>query len=293
MVVIFPFQTSSDLKADTGSRAAQLFVQQMNAAGGIDAINAPANVHRSDYLTYARKLQADYYVMGYMTPLGTGVSLVEQVVSTESGTIVYGTTAQINSFEDASSQAIQIHGAIAGMEQSDADRYAAAQAESTTTPAPAANQANLGKSFSDIAGLFKHRGPTPKPVAISKPAKGVFVVRASGSVPSENLTQATHVLYDAMNAHFVAHMASVAPANVAGAADTICGTSRDNTVASGSLSAKILRHGITSRTQWTFTLDVYTCFGAKLTENAGEADSLDGAVKAAVEAYASSHPQNA
>jgi hypothetical protein len=31
-----------------------------------------------------------------------GVSLVEQVVSTRSGTMVFGQTAQIQSFEDAS-----------------------------------------------------------------------------------------------------------------------------------------------------------------------------------------------
>ena len=292
MVVVFPFQTSSELKPDTGGRAAQLFVQQINGAGGIDAINGAPNIQRTGYLSYAQKLQADYYVTGYMTPLGAGVSLVEQVVSTQDGTIVYGNTAQIDSFDDASAQAIQIHGFILSQEQADADRYAAAQAESTASAPPSGNQANFSKGISDIAGLFKRRGQTPKPVAVVKPAKGVLVVHASGSVPEDDLNRATSVLYTNLNTHFNAHMTTAQPANVSTAADGICGASRDNTIATGSLSATVARHGLTSRTQWTFKLDTYTCFGAKLTENAAVSDSLDGAVKAAVEAYAAAHPEN-
>ena len=95
LVVVFPFDTSSEIKAGTGEAAARLFVQQMNTDGGIDAIEGPGTIKRADYLTYAQSVKADYYVTGYMTPLGDGVSLVEQVVSTQSGTIVYGQTAQI------------------------------------------------------------------------------------------------------------------------------------------------------------------------------------------------------
>lgn len=291
LLVVFPFQTSSDLKADTGNRAAQLFVQQMNGAGGIDAILAPTNVQRPGYLAYAAKLQADYYLTGYMTPLGGGVSLVEQLVSTQSGTIAYGATAQIDSFDDASAQALQIHGAVLAMEQSDAQRYAAAQAESTTTPEPS-SQTNVSKGFSDIAGLFKHHAATPKPAAVQKPAKGVFVVRAMGSVPATNLTQATSALYNGLNAHFNTHMTAVVPNNLSKQADGICGTSRNNTIATGSLAASTSHHGLGTRTQWSFTLDVYTCFGAKLAESGGQADTLDAAVKAAVDAYATSHPLN-
>ncbi|HEV3153277.1 MAG TPA: hypothetical protein VGZ02_05700 [Candidatus Baltobacteraceae bacterium] len=290
-IVVFPFQTSTDLKPDTGTRAAQLFAQQMNGAGGIDAISAASTIARSDYLNYARKLQADYYLMGYMTPLGAGVSLVEQLVSTGSGTIVYGTTAQIDSFDDASAQAIQIHGAVLSMEQSEADRYNSAQAESTTTPAPA-NQANLSKGFADIAGLFKHKAATPKPAATTKPSKGVLVVRAGGSVPASDLTRATTVLYSGLSSHFNAKMSSVAATDLTRQADSICGTSRDNTIATGNLSAISSRHGLGTRTQWTFRLDVYTCFGAKLASTPGTGDTLDDAVRSAVDAYATAHPEN-
>ncbi len=263
----------------------------MNAAGGVDAILAPATIQRTDFLSYTRKLQADYYLMGYMTPLGGGVSLVEQIVSTESGTIAYGSTAQIDSFEDASSQALQMHSAVLAMEESDAERYAQAQGESTSTPGPT-SQTNVSKGLSDIAGLFKRRTATPKPALIKKPDKGVFVVRATGSIPANNLNEATRALYSGLSAHFNTHMTSVVPHNLAQQADGICGASRDNTIATGSLAATTSHHGLGERTQWSFTLDIYTCFGAKLAESPGEGDSLDAAVKQAVDAYAASHPQN-
>lgn len=292
LVVVYPFEASSDIKADVGQRAAQLFVQQMNAAGGIDTILAPANVKRADYLTNARKLNGDYYVAGYMTPLGEGVSLVEQVVSTQSGTITYGATAQIVSFEDATSQAVTIHDAIEARERSLSAAYSAAQAEATSTPAPKQNQ--VSRSFSDIAGLFKRRGKeTPSPsAAVVKPAKGVLVVHVTGHVPQTDLNKATSALFTSLNAHYNARMSNAAGQNLAKEADSICGSDRNNTIASGTVSAASERHGFGSRTTWTFVLDVYTCWGAKLAEQTATSASLSTAISEAVAAYAKASPQN-
>ena len=295
LVVVFPFETSSDIKANVGAQAAQLFTQQMNAAGGVDALLGPSATKRSDYLTYAKGVSADYYVSGYMTPLGEGVSLVEQVVSTQSGAIIYGTTAQIQSFEDASAQAIQIHDGIIGREQQLASAYSNAQASSTATPQPQQNQANLTQGLTDIAGFFKHKGKAaPAAVAVAnKPAKGVFVVHVNGRLPAGNLTQATSDLYNALNLHYNTRMTNSGGQNLAREADGICGTDRNNTIATGTASATSTHHGLGSRTQWTFVLDVYTCWGAKLSEHSVTADSLANAVTQAVTEYATAHPSNA
>jgi hypothetical protein len=297
LVVVFPFETSSDIKPDVGNRAAQLFAQEMNSAGGVDALQGPPTIKRANYLQYARSVNGDYYVSGYMTPLGEGVSLVEQVVSTQSGTIVYGVTAQIASFQDAATQAISVRDAITQREQSIADQYQNAQTSATATPAPSKNQANLtAQSFSDIAGLFKRRGgkdATPPPTAVAKPAKGVILVRVNGRLPAGNLTQATSQLYSSLNQFYNVRMSNAPGYNLAREADGICGTQRDNTIATGTLSATTTHHGLGSRTQWTFVLDVYTCWGAKLSEHTGNADSLTNAVTTAVQAYADAHPQNA
>lgn len=292
IVVVFPFGASSDISPGNGEKAADLFVQQMNSAGGIDTIGAPMSVQRSDYLKYAKSVNADYYVSGYMTPLGNGVSLVEQVVSTRSGTMVFGQTAQIQSFEDASAQAIAIHDGIAAQERNLREQYQAAQATATATPM-ANNQANIGKGIADIAGLFKHKGKaTTTAAAVVKPDKGVFVTHVNGSVPANNLSSATSALYAALNERYNVHMTNSPGSNPAKEADGICGTQRDNTIATGTLSAVSTRHMLSTRTQWTFKLDIYTCWGAKLDEQSTTAASLKDAVSGAVEAYAKAHPEN-
>lgn len=294
IVVVFPFSTSSDIQAGNGAKAANLFVQVMNNAGGLDAIDAPPSVQPSSYLNYARSVNADYYVTGYMTPLGMGVSLVEQVVSTSTGTMLFGQTAQVESFQDASSQAIMIHDGITAQIASMKAAYTQSQATATATPMPS-NQANLGKGLSDIAGLFKHKGSkaqTTQTAAVAKPNKGVLVAHVNGSLPATNLTSATSQLYYALNTFYNARMTNATGLNLSSQADGICGTNRDNTIATGTLSAQSSRHGLGTRTQWTFNLAVYTCWGAKLAEQTATADSLKDAVTTAVTAYAQAHPQN-
>lgn len=292
IVVVFPFGASSDIAPGNGEKAANLFVQVMNSAGGIDAIGAPATVKRTDYLTYAKSVNADFYVSGYMTPLGTGVSLVEQVVSTRSGVMLFGQTAQIQSFEDASSQAIAIHDGIMSQIRGMQQQYQAAQATSTPTPM-ASGQANLSKGLAGLAGLFhRDKAKTAVPVAITKPSKGVLVAHVNGSVPANNLSAATSELYSALNTYYNAHMTNSSGLDMNKQADGICGTNRNNTIATGALSAKSERHAFRTTTTWTFTLDIYTCWGAKLDSETATAGSLKGAVSGAVDSYAKSHPEN-
>ncbi len=293
IVVVFPFGTSTDIAAGNGEKAANLFVEQMNAAGGIDTIGAPSTVKESDYLKYAKSVNADYYVSGYMTPLGNGVSLVEQVVSTRSGTMEFGQTAQIQTFADASSQAIAIHDSIIAQERGLQEQYEQAQATATATPM-ANNQANIGKGLADIAGLFKHKGKsTAAAPKVVKPSKGVLVARVNGTVPANDLSSATSQLYAALNQRYYAHMTASSGMNLTKEADALCGTNRNNTIATGTLSAATTHHGLGSRTQWTFNLDVYTCWGAKLATQTATSGSLKDAVGSAVQAYAAAHPENA
>jgi hypothetical protein len=291
LVVVFPFDASSDIKPGTGAAAAQLYVQQMNAAGGIDTIAAPASVKRTDYSTYASGVKADYYLAGYMTPLGNGVSVVEQVVSVRSGTIVYGQTAQIESFQDATAQARMIHDGIVALEKQISDAYTSAQATATSTPLPS-NQANLAQGFSGLKTLFKHKGPaTPVPAA-AKPRKGIIVAHVAGPLPASDLTKATNELYTTLAAHYNTRLVTYGSQNLTVQADSICGSDRNNTIAGGTASAKLVHHTFGSSPQYTFALTVYTCFGAKLAEATGTGASLTSAVHAAAESYASTHPGN-
>ena len=80
-----------------------------------------------------------------------------------------------------------------------------------------------------------------------------------------------------------------ATANVSASADSICGTNRNNTIASGTIAQVIPKRG---RATSTFVLSVYTCFGAKLGDVTGTGSSPKAAVDAAVASYASAHPDN-
>jgi len=222
-------------------------------------------------------------------PLGGGVSLVEQVVDASTGTIILAATAQIQSFEDATSQAITIRDGIVAREQSKAQAFAESSAQATPAPL-ASNQANIGGG---IAGLFKRRPkqtPDPHATALVKPAKGIFVVRTGGS-PGTALNEATGALYSALNHYYVARNSN-SGGDAAKSANAICGADRNNTIATGTLSSKSVRHGFFSSTQYSFVLDVYTCFGARLAETSGDGDTVKSAVAAAVAAYVTDHPLN-
>lgn len=293
IVVVFPFGTSTEIAAGNGEKAANLFVDQMNSAGGIDTIGAPPSVKQADYLKYAKSVNADYYVTGYMTPVGEGVSLVEQVVSVGSGTMQFGQTAQIQSFADASAAAITIHDDIIAREQSMHAQYQQAQATATATPM-ANNQANISKGIAGLAGLFHRKGSNTKTTAaaVVKPDKGILVAHVNGSVPGNNLTAATSAMYYALDQHFNVKMTNSSGQNLTKQADSICGSDRNNTIATGTLSANSSRHLLTTHTDWTFKLEVYTCWGAKLAEHSATAGSLKDAVTDAVSAYAKDHPAN-
>lgn len=286
-VAVFPFGISTNIRAGSGERAAQLFAQVMQQAGGLTVVDG-GPVARINFLTTAEKLHADYYVSGYMTLLGDSVSLVEQLVDARTGVIIFARTAQISDANDATAQAQAIHDTIVARENSfQASLSQAASPASTPTPLPN-NEANLGQ-------LFKRRArPTPlHPIAVAqKPAKGVFVARISGSLPGGDLTAGTSILRDALGHDFTVRGVTALSGDLSKGADAICGTNRDNTIVSGVATANSVKSGFFRKTQYEFALRVYTCFGSILAQNTGSGSTLTAAIESAVSAYAAAHPQN-
>lgn len=297
IVIVYPFGTSNALKAGTGLQTAQFFVTQIGSAGGVNAITGDPKVARTDYLIDARKRKADYYVAGYMTIVGDAVSLVEQIVSTQSGTVVSGRTAVVQTIADAASQATAIHDTIIARENSFASAIASSSAPAASPTPMAPNEANLTNVASGLSNIFKRKEKgttvaraTPVPEA-QKPGKGVYVAHVSGSAADGELNNATTALFQALNVKFRTQMAS-ATGNIVPQADKICGTQRNNTIATGNLTSKTTHHALGSRTTYAFTLHVYTCFGAELANASAEAPTVWEAVQKAVTSYATDHPQN-
>jgi hypothetical protein len=297
-LVIYPFDVQGGMDKKIGVAMAQITAQQIAAAGGISVSPVPEDVIRANFLSNAKTLKADYYISGYVTPVGEIAAVVVQLVAVDSGIIIYSQTAQVSTVADVASQALVERDAILvnahpGSRQS--------VAETNGTPAPTStNGANM--KINGISGIVdsvfgKHAKASPKPsggpgaTPLPKPARGVIVARVSGPPDlAGDLTNATSYLYTALNHFYNTQMTGVTE-NIPQSADGICGTNRNNTIATGSLAEK-KSGGHHPKAQVAFTLSIYTCFGAQLDQQIGTADSIDKAIAAAVAAYATAHPDN-
>lgn len=290
-VLIYPFDVQTGVDAKIGTAIAEILAQEMTAAGGLSVMAVPQGIKRPDFLRNAHEQNADFYISGYVTPVGNSAAVVEQVVSVESGVILFSQTAQVQSVADVASQSLLARAQILAFVNRSTQNIAA---QSAKTPEPTStNGANvkIGGISSIVDSVFHHKGaPTPAPTAAVKPPRGVIVapVVASGSVSSTEAGNATNELFFAMQRHYNVAMTTAAT-NVAQSADTICGSKRNNTIAAGTLVETIPHHG---RPEVVFTLSIYTCFGAVLDRSVGKGDSFKRAVDAAVATYAAAHPDN-
>ena len=291
-VLVYPFDVQTGADPRIGAAIAQILAQEMVAAGGITVPPVPQGVKRADFLEDARNAHADFYISGYVTPVGDSAAVVEQVVSVDSGVILFSQTAQVSSVADVASQSLLARNQILAFLGRGTENV---QAQSAHTPAPTSTngaQVPISGLGNIVNSVFKHHGSsraTPAPATIAKPPRGVIVapLTAVGSVPAADLSSALHELYFALNARFNATMTAVTT-SVAQSSDAICGANRDNTIATGTLQEPGAHNG----KAFTFELQIYTCFGAVLERQVGKASSIKGAVDAAVAAYASAHPEN-
>ncbi len=293
VVVVYPFDVQGGLDPKIGLAMAQITTDAISSSGGLTMMAVPTGVTRANFLETARTMHADYYISGYVTPVGEMASVVEQLVTVSSGIIIYSQTAEITGVADVASQALVQRDAIlahSGL----GERQTVAKSNGTPEPT-ATNGANVKLSGlnSIVDSVFGHKGkPSASPSPIVKPDRGVIVPRvtAGANAPAIDLTTATNSLYFALNKYFNVQMTALA-GQVAQNADAMCGTNRDNTIAAGTLSQTHVS-GNKGKMEPTFTLDVYTCFGVKLDEELGKAATPAAAITAAVAAYVAAHPQN-
>jgi hypothetical protein len=161
-VVVFPFTVNGDAQEDAGDKLAVILAQQMSDAG-IHVVAPVPGTQRSEYLTAARKLDCDYYITGFITPLGAEVTVVEQVVSTTSGTVIASNSAQLLTYADANGQGAL----LATLVKRHAERALAplndtARSAETPEPTKSGAETSLGK----LGNIFKRKpkvAPSPSP----------------------------------------------------------------------------------------------------------------------------------
>ncbi len=290
-VMVFPFEVQTGADPKLGIAIGQILAQEMTAAGGITVPPVPQGVKRADFLDHAQAAHADFYISGYVTPVGDSAAVVEQVVSVASGVILFSQTAQVQSVADVASQSLLARSqilAFVGRGTETTPRQTAG------TPAPTSTngaQLPLRGIASIVDSVFRHKpSQAASPTPAAKPARGVIVATVSplGSIAAADLTNATHDLYFALNRHFTAQMNSQPATDIARSADAICGADRNNTIAGGTLQQSAAHHGH----DVTFNLTIYTCFGATLDHEVGKGTSTKSAIESAVGAYVAAHPDN-
>jgi hypothetical protein len=173
VVVVYPLTASGNGEAEAGSNIAILYSTKLIQLGGIDVKPYTPGTARADYLSAAQNLGADYYVSGFVTALGgTEVSIVTQLVSTASGSVVYSATTLATTYADAATEADVLHDVILAH---------ASRGYALEAPQPSASPTPLGKGGIDVGKVLRHRSrATPLPSA--SPASASLA--SSGTLPA-------------------------------------------------------------------------------------------------------------
>ncbi|HYL27580.1 MAG TPA: hypothetical protein VEW74_07075, partial [Candidatus Nitrosotalea sp.] len=175
-VLVYPFDVQTGADTRLGVAIGQILAQEMTAAGGIAVLPVPSGVKRADFLSNAQTSHADFYISGYVVPVGDSARVVEQVVSVESGVILFSQTAQVSSVADVASQSLTARAQILAFVGRGTENV---QTQSST-PAPTSTngaQMPIQGLGSIVNSVFKHHGGghTPAPAPVVKPARGVIV----------------------------------------------------------------------------------------------------------------------
>lgn len=183
-VIVYPFTANGTaVDREASSRLATIIAAQMANTKEVNVVPAPSGTERKDYLTVARANHADYYISGYMSALGNGVSLVEQVVSTLSGIVTFSNTAQLQTYADAAGQGDALAHAVA--QYANRGLAAIATAPPSTAPAPREPEANLGALLGRGKKGAPKAGPTPaaKATPAAQPPAKLAAAAAASNGP--------------------------------------------------------------------------------------------------------------
>ena len=113
-LVIFPFTPATGADPTSGLEYSKQLGAAITALGGVKVVMADTATAPADYLHTAKAAGGDYYLMGHIAPpLNNTLAVIEQVVSTRSGTVVWSDTAHVSSDDDVEAQAPAVKNAVA------------------------------------------------------------------------------------------------------------------------------------------------------------------------------------
>lgn len=272
-IVVYPLiANGSGVNSETGSRVSVTIATQIAQQGGVTVKTSPPGIEQHDYLTAARQLGVDFYVTGYVTPLGAEASIVEQLVSAKSGAIVWSNTALLTTYAEAVGQASIIRSAIL---------------------------AYAGRAVSSLQPIETSTSPPrpgPSPAHLPMPKK-VAVLALSGDDTPDRVEYATGSILKALAKNKVAAARSGgASQDVGRSAGTICKQTGATLLLGAALSTQ--NANATSATA-NVIVTGYDCSGTQVGRQAASSDgagkrawqvAIDRAIATAVDNYLQSRP---
>jgi hypothetical protein len=297
VVVIYPYLGTAGLDADAGGKLAVVMATQLAQYGDLEIMPATPGTDRTQFLTAARALGADYYVTGYLTPLGTQVSLVSQVVSVATGILMWSNTEEIGTYGEAVGQGDAIHDAIlkhAGRAFASID-----EPPSATSPPRSQEQGNIVQAFghhgsqstaaqpaaaprvAPPATAIAAAGATPSPAAVALAAPlpsasgDVIVVMVGGDAAAEQRVHATATLTDALGRAGLRTSSEpkMTSDDLPDRAARACQRAIGSDIYSGTLSLQFAGGRFHHSTDATFNLFRYDCSGNLIASQHTEAEA--------------------
>ncbi len=178
VVVVYPLTSTGGTPAEVGGNIAILLSTKLEQLGGLTVKPYTPGTDRPQYLSAALAIGADYYITGFLTPVGSDVSLITQVVSTHSGSIVYSTTQVVRTYGDVVAQVDDLRTAIL--------RHAGRGFAAVQQPSPAAGdgtaaQNKNGGGVNILRALGHHDRSAPTAAASPAPGSSTPGSSAPGS----------------------------------------------------------------------------------------------------------------
>ena len=183
VVVVYPITASGGASPDAGGQIAILLSTRLAALGGLNVKPFTPGTTRAQFLDAALAQSADYYVTGYLAPVGEDVSFVAQVVSTHSGSIIYSSTQLVHTFGDAAAQAEPLHDAILHHAGRGLAALEAAPPQPSVSPS-----SKTGGGGINISKAFSHKGAPVAPSAAPSAAAAVPTATAVSQVAPAGTT---------------------------------------------------------------------------------------------------------
>jgi hypothetical protein len=268
-VIVYPLEaSSSSLNREDSARIASTLATQIALGGAVKVVPPRAGVERANYLADARSVGANYYVTGFVTPLGNGASVVEQVVSTISGTLVFSVTNYITSLDDIANQGDQLRAGI--LERGNRALQAfQAPPPPDQTPAPEPSngtQTSINKIFGHKKGAATVAEMPPKDATI-----GILTI--GGSADSDSRTAAAKAIAAAFE-HSGRHAVVV---NADAPSDSVCASNKTTSLVAAWLETP-------ANANAALRMIAYDCSG-KIAYDHTFKEPLAGVSDAAVNAY--------